>query len=96
MTLIRWTSEAADQLKAIVSHIREGNPEIALTLAQTILARIAELKPFQASAERVRRRVHANWFRLPTCFKDPSPICFADRSTKYERVVRKLNPALLG
>lgn len=46
MTLIRWTSEAADQLESIVSHIRKHNPEIARFVAQTILDRIAELKMF--------------------------------------------------
>lgn len=46
MTRIRWTTEAADQLEAIVNHIREDNPEAALALAQTILDRLAGLKKF--------------------------------------------------
>lgn len=46
MTRIRWTTEAADQLEAIVNHIREDNPAAALILAQTILDRIAGLKKF--------------------------------------------------
>lgn len=43
---IRWTSEAADQLEAIVSHICNDNPEVARFTAQNILNRIAELKTF--------------------------------------------------
>jgi addiction module RelE/StbE family toxin len=46
VTRIRWTNDAADQLAAIVGHIREDNPEIARHVAQTILDRIAELKTF--------------------------------------------------
>ena len=46
MTRIRWTTEAADQLDAIVNHIREDNPEAAFALAQAILDRIAGLEKF--------------------------------------------------
>lgn len=46
MTSIRWTTEAADQLEAIVNHIRQDNPEAARAVAQTILDRIAELEQF--------------------------------------------------
>lgn len=48
MTPIRWTTEAADQLEAIVSHIREDNPEIARVVAQAILDRVAKLESFPA------------------------------------------------
>ena len=46
MTRIRWTTEAADQLEAIVSHIREENPEAARAAAQAILDRVAQLQTF--------------------------------------------------
>ena len=46
MTRIRWTTEAADQLEAIVNHVREDNPEAALALARAILDRIAGLEKF--------------------------------------------------
>lgn len=46
MTAIRWTTEAAEQLEAIVNHIREDNPEAARTLAQSILDRIVRLEAF--------------------------------------------------
>jgi plasmid stabilization system protein ParE len=46
VTRIRWTTEAADQLDAIVNHIREDNPEAAFALAQSILDRIAGLEKF--------------------------------------------------
>lgn len=46
MTRIRWTTKAADQLTALVNHIRENNPDIAQTVAQTLRDRIAGLKTF--------------------------------------------------
>jgi len=46
VTRIRWTTEAADQLEAIVNQIREDNPEAARAVAQAILDRIAGLKKF--------------------------------------------------
>jgi toxin ParE1/3/4 len=46
VTRIRWTSQAADQLEAIVNHICKDNPSAARTLAQTILGRIAILQKF--------------------------------------------------
>jgi len=48
VTPIRWTTEAADQLEAIVSHIHKDNPEIARVVAQAILDRVAELQKFPA------------------------------------------------
>ena len=72
MTRIRWTTEAADQLEAIVNQIREDNPEAARAVAQAILDRIAGLKKFaglgrpgewkgiaRASFSSLRRRVPA-------------------------------------
>jgi plasmid stabilization system protein ParE len=46
VTRIRWTTEAADRLEAIVNQIREDNPEAARAVAQAILDRIAGLKKF--------------------------------------------------
>ena len=46
MTLIRWTTEAADQLEAIVKRICEDNPEAARDVAQAILDRIVSLETF--------------------------------------------------
>lgn len=46
MTRIRWTSQAANQLTAIVDHIRQDNPVIARSVATMILDRIAALGPF--------------------------------------------------
>jgi toxin ParE1/3/4 len=46
VTRIRWTTEAADQLEAIVNQIREDNPEAARAVAQAILDRVAGLKRF--------------------------------------------------
>lgn len=46
MTEIRWSTEAADQLEAIVNRIREDNPEAARAVAQAILDRVAELETF--------------------------------------------------
>jgi toxin ParE1/3/4 len=46
VTRLRWTSEAADQLEALVNHFREDNPEAARAVAQAILDRITALKTF--------------------------------------------------
>ena len=46
MTPVRWTTAAADQLEAIVTRIREDNPEAARATAQTILDHIAQLETF--------------------------------------------------
>ena len=43
---VRWTTEAADQLEAIVNHIRAENPQAARTLAQFLLDRTARLETF--------------------------------------------------
>ena len=44
MTRIRWTTEAAGQLEAIVNRIRVDNPEAARALDRAILDRIAGLE----------------------------------------------------
>lgn len=46
MTRIRWTSDAANELEAIVNHVRQDNPKVALTIAQTIFTRVKELRTF--------------------------------------------------
>jgi plasmid stabilization system protein ParE len=46
MTRIHWTTAAADQLEAIVNHIRKENSEAARTQAQTLLGRFAILEKF--------------------------------------------------
>lgn len=46
MTLIRWTTEAADQLEGIVDQILKDNPEAARKVARTIIGRIENLKDF--------------------------------------------------
>jgi toxin ParE1/3/4 len=44
--LIRWTTEAADQLEAAVKYIRQDNPEAARNAAQRVIDRIEELAAF--------------------------------------------------
>jgi plasmid stabilization system protein ParE len=46
VTCLRWTTEAAHQLEAFVSRIREDNVEAAFALAETILNRVAQLENF--------------------------------------------------
>jgi len=46
VTLIRWTTEAADQLEGIVDQILKDNPEAARKVARTIIGRIENLKDF--------------------------------------------------
>jgi toxin ParE1/3/4 len=44
--LIRWTTEASDQLEAVVKHIQQDNPTAALSVAQSIIDRIEQLATF--------------------------------------------------
>jgi toxin ParE1/3/4 len=44
--LIRWTTEASDQLEAAVKHIQEDNPTAGRNLAQTVIERIGQLATF--------------------------------------------------
>jgi toxin ParE1/3/4 len=46
VTRIRWTTDAANQLEAIVQHIQKDNPEAARKTAEAILDRIASLEVF--------------------------------------------------
>jgi len=46
VTRIRWSTEAADELEAIVNHIRQDDPEAALAMAQKIFQRVRELRTF--------------------------------------------------
>ncbi len=46
MSRIRWTTDAAHQLTAIVKHVREDNPETARRVAQSILRSIEKLEAF--------------------------------------------------
>lgn len=46
MRLIRWTTEAADQLEAAVNYIQQDNPEAARRLARTVIGRIEQLATF--------------------------------------------------
>jgi addiction module RelE/StbE family toxin len=41
--LIRWTSQAADQLEAAVNHIQQDNPTAARNVAQAVIDRIEQL-----------------------------------------------------
>lgn len=60
MTQIRWTAEAADQLRAIIDHIREDNPEIARVVAQTILAVLTNFSRFRQWADRENAKAPAS------------------------------------
>jgi toxin ParE1/3/4 len=44
--LIRWTTEASDQLEAAVRHILHDNPAAARKVAQTVIERIEQLAIF--------------------------------------------------
>jgi toxin ParE1/3/4 len=44
--LIRWTTEASDQLEAAVKYIQQDNPAAARKVAQTVIDRIEELATF--------------------------------------------------
>ena len=46
MRLIRWTTEASDQLEAAIEYIRQDNPVAARNVAQTVIDRIEELATF--------------------------------------------------
>jgi plasmid stabilization system protein ParE len=43
---IRWSSRAADEFEALINHISEDNPEAALSMAQNVLDRIAQIQTF--------------------------------------------------
>jgi len=44
--LIRWTTEAADQLEEAVKHIQQDNPAAAPKIAQAVMERIEQLATF--------------------------------------------------
>jgi toxin ParE1/3/4 len=44
--LIRWTTEASDQLEAAVQHIQQDNPIAARNVAQAVIERIEQLATF--------------------------------------------------
>jgi predicted kinase/plasmid stabilization system protein ParE len=44
--LIRWTTEASDQLEAAVKHIQQDNPTVARKAAQALVERIEQLAAF--------------------------------------------------
>lgn len=46
MKLIRWTTEASDQLEAAVKLIQQDNPTAARTVAQAVIDRIEQLATF--------------------------------------------------
>ena len=46
MRLIRWTTEAYDQLEAAVRRIQQGNPTAARNVAQAVIDRIEQLATF--------------------------------------------------
>lgn len=43
MRQIRWTTESADQLEAVVKHIQQDNPAAARNVAQAVVDRIEQL-----------------------------------------------------
>ena len=46
MRLIRWTTEASDQLEAAVKSIQQDNPTAARNVAQAVIDRIEQLATF--------------------------------------------------
>jgi toxin ParE1/3/4 len=46
MRLIRWTTEASDQLEAAVKHIQQDNPTAARSVAQAVIEHIEQLAGF--------------------------------------------------
>ncbi len=46
MRLLRWTTEAVDQLEAAVKHIQQDNPTAARNVAQAVIDRIEQLASF--------------------------------------------------
>jgi plasmid stabilization system protein ParE len=49
--LIRWTTEASDQLEAAFKHIQQDNPTAAGNVAQAVIERIEQLATFSALAD---------------------------------------------
>jgi len=56
VTPIRWSTEAADELQAIVDHIRQDNPKAAFDTAQAIFNRVKELRSFPSLGRPGERR----------------------------------------
>ena len=46
MRIIRWTTEASDQLEAAVKPIQQDNPTAARNVAQAVIDRIEQLANF--------------------------------------------------
>ena len=46
MRLIRWTTEASDQLEAAIRRIQQDNPSAARNVAQAVIDRIEQLATF--------------------------------------------------
>lgn len=46
MRLIRWTTEASDQLEAAFKHIQQDNPTAARKVAHAVIERIEQLATF--------------------------------------------------
>ena len=46
MRLVRWTTEASDQLEAAITRIQEDDPAAARSVAQTVIDRIEQLAAF--------------------------------------------------
>ena len=46
MRLIRWTTEAADQLEEAFRHIQQDSPDSARKIAQAVIDRIEQLAAF--------------------------------------------------
>jgi toxin ParE1/3/4 len=44
--LIRWTTEASDQLEAAVKHIQQDDPTAARNVVQALIERIEQLATF--------------------------------------------------
>jgi toxin ParE1/3/4 len=66
VTRVRWTADAADDLARIVERIREGNPEAARRVAETIYHGVASLRNLpnrgrHGLAENTRELVFAPW-----------------------------------
>ena len=46
MSLIRWTTEASDQLQAAIRRIQQDNPTAARNVARAVIDRIEQLATF--------------------------------------------------
>ena len=46
MRLLRWTTEASDQLEAAIKRIQQDNPNAARKIAQAVIDRIEQLATF--------------------------------------------------